>query len=54
MVFTPEKFILGLNSLEISETTKKLRRLFKVYEPIFDKTMYECEVLQRVCEVTSG
>lgn len=51
VAFSPHKFILGLNALEIVDSPKKLRRLFKVYEPMLDDSMYDCEVLKRILEV---
>jgi hypothetical protein len=51
LAFSPDKFIVGLNALEIVDSPKKLRRLFKVYEPMLDDSMYDCEVLKVIMEV---
>ena len=52
--FSAEKFILGLPSLELTSLDKKLRRLFKVYEPTLDQSLYESHVLNTMHEVDSS
>ena len=51
--FTIDKFILGFKQLEITEPTKGLRRLFKVYEPTVSTAIYECQALSTELNVNS-
>jgi hypothetical protein len=49
--FQIDKFILGLKQLEITDPVKRMRRLFKVYDPIIDSNLYNCSVFKKEREV---
>lgn len=49
--FQVEKFILGLKQLEISDPLKRLRRLFKVYEPVIDSSLHDCPIFAKELQV---
>jgi hypothetical protein len=49
--FGIEKFIMGLNQLEITDPLKRLKRLFKVYEPVIDSSLYDCPIFKKEKDV---
>lgn len=51
--FNIEKFVLGLQQLEITDALKRMRRLFKVYDTCIDNSLYGCPEFLKQKEVPS-
>lgn len=50
--FQPERFILGMKQLTLVDPMKKIRKMFKVYEPSLSKsTLFDCKTVHHEWEV---